>query len=1696
MSETIKRSWLEDNEGNKIAPRTFASQITTDDGILLEKKIEDDLSEVKSYVDEEIAAESAAREAETASIKNDVKTLQEVVINGGGSGGGTGGSGTVTKEQIGLGNVDNTSDMDKPVSTATQTALDEKANQSDLTSHTENKENPHEVTKEQIGLGNVDNTSDASKPVSTATQAALDKKADSSDLTSHIENKENPHEVTKSQVGLGNVDNTSDASKPVSTAQKTAIDTAYSNAKTYTDEKIAGLINGAPTTLDTLGEIATAMEENKDVVDSLDEAIGKKANQSDLTAHTGNTTNHITSTERTNWNAAKTHADSAHAPSNAEANQNAFSNVKVGSTTIAADSKTDTLTLEAGSNITITPDATNDKITIAATDTTYSAATTTTDGLMSSDDKTKLDATNVAFGTCSTAADVAAKVITISGNTNWKLAIGSIITVKFTNTNTAQNPTFNVNGTGAKPVWYNTYVITTSSLAYAGTANRPMKFVYDGTQYVFIGHSLDNNSDTKATQTNTTTDADYRLVLSTNANNTTETNTLRKSGNFTANPSTGAFYAKGFDRITITGQTLDVDTLTLSTGSPEIMKYICKTSGGSNNISNIPVSGSPFILDVELIRWASTTDYITKQTFVSTGDKHKEYVRYCTNGTWETSWTKRLFTDNNTTYSAATTSANGLMSKEDKSKLDITNIAYATCSTAAATAAKVATIDGNTNWTLQKGSIVVVKYTNTNTASNVTLNVNNTGAKSIWYNTAVYTGNSNIVGGAAGRITTFMYDGTNWVWMGQGSDANSTYSPATLGQGYGTCTTAAATTAKVVTLSSYALVVGGIVAVKFTYAVPASATMNINSKGAKAIYNRGAAIAANVIKAGDIATFIYNGSQYHLLTVDRDNNTTYSAATTSANGLMSSTDKTKLEATNIAYGTCSTAAATAAKVITISGNTNWKLAAGSMITVKFTNTNTAQNPTFNVNSTGAKSVWYNTALITTGSLAYAGTANRPMNFVYDGTQYVFIGWSVDSNTTYSQARLGQGYGTCTTAAATTAKVVTLSSYALATGGIVSVKFTYAVPANATMNINSKGAKAIYYKGAAITAGVIAAGDVATFIYNGSQYHLISIDTSYENAKKYADSKISDTITESSSTAILNTHEGGLVFKEIKGNSQKLTSTGKNLANPATFNFSKGISTTTGGFYDDENLISTDYIDVSGLSSIAWNFDIIDDFIWGVFYDSSKTLVAYLHTDKHFTNVPSNAKYVRVTFANKYNGRAMINEGSVPLPYEPYGTGIQFIRSVMIDRIKTRGKNLLPYYNTETNHTESGIEWTDLRDGRIMANGTTSTVSSEFTITVRTSGDYKLPAGSYILSGCPSVSGCSLNVGKTSTSGSWESVATCTGSEVTFTLSEDTDLGINLRVATNKTVSNVIFEPMIRKAGITNNTWEPYKESSLEQANYIGLNKIGDVYDVVANSMYTRKITRKRITSSYEFYNNSSWSNTKAFRVENFFDDGVPVGDDGTNWKLDANILCAHADTVSASEISNNTTTGFNGVAQNQGKNLFLSFSDCATVDALKTFLDNNEVYVYYELAEPVIKPVRLGNLRTFDEVTYVEIDSELQPEIVVEYGTNEVGCNVLANSVGVGNMNAILQNNVLPHLFHNYGWNNYKDANSCIRPGIYANSTFTNVPYQNGILLVFAINESVIIQINTTFSGDGMAIRTYWWGTWYSWRAISTSAIS
>ena len=191
----------------------------------------------------------------------------------------------VTKAQVGLGNADNTSDLNKPVSTAQQEALDLKANKSVVDAHISNTSNPHNVTKAQVGLGDVVNTGDSDTPVENGTtkfttggaytelakkQNVIDNqnKLDSdlvddtnqthkfatseqlsqiatneSNIASHTSNTSNPHSVTKAQVGLGNVDNTSDADKPVSTAQQTALDLKADKSTTYTKTQTDDLLD-------------------------------------------------------------------------------------------------------------------------------------------------------------------------------------------------------------------------------------------------------------------------------------------------------------------------------------------------------------------------------------------------------------------------------------------------------------------------------------------------------------------------------------------------------------------------------------------------------------------------------------------------------------------------------------------------------------------------------------------------------------------------------------------------------------------------------------------------------------------------------------------------------------------------------------------------------------------------------------------------------------------------------------------------------------------------------------------------------------------------------------------------------------------------------------------------------------------------------------------------------------------------------------------------------------------------------------------------------------------------------------------------------------------------------------------------------------------------------------------------------------
>ena len=98
---------------------------------------------------------------------------------------------------------------------------------------------------------------------------------------------------------------------------------------------------------------------------------------------------------------------------------------------------------------------------------------------------------------------------------------------------------------------------------------------------------------------------------------------------------------------------------------------------------------------------------------------------------------------------------------------------------------------------------------------------------------------------------------------------------------------------------------------------------------------------------------------------------------------------------------------------------------------------------------------------------------------------------------YKNEELGHGYGVCETSEGTDYEVG-IDDFILKLGGIVVVKFDNDVPAEATLNISETGAKPIYCFGSAVTTGFIKANDTVTFIYDGTNYQVISVVAASNN----------------------------------------------------------------------------------------------------------------------------------------------------------------------------------------------------------------------------------------------------------------------------------------------------------------------------------------------------------------------------------------------------------------------------------------------------------------------------------------------------------------------------------------------------------------------------------------------------------------------
>lgn len=346
---------------------------------------------------------------------------------------------------------------------------------------------------------------------------------------------------------------------------------------------------------------------------------------------------------------------------------------------------------------------------------------------------------------------------------------------------------------------------------------------------------------------------------------------------------------------------------------------------------------------------------------------------------------------------------------------------------------------------------------------------------------------------------------------------------------------------------------------------------------------------------------------------------------------------------------------------------------------------------------------------------------------------------------------------------------------------------------------------------------------------------------------------------------------------------------------------------------------------------------------------------------------------------------------------------------------TTGAQLLNLPNVETIDI-NGVAWT-CKDGVVTAKGTSTAMS------ISTSGgiyyDIPIVAGNYYVSG------------NTANARVYVSVQSSDGSVKYYTnksfILDGTEVVVKgyIQISSGITIDDVLY-PMLNQ-GTEPLPWEPYtggiaspnpdypqeiknvvlseikstddngKESAITLSTPITLNGIGDVKDKIVRKDgvwgIERSIKEATLNGSETWYITTTASSDK-IRFATRFSDIVKT----ENTEV-GNLLCSHYRAVTELDTYNN----INGVSYGRNKNL--SFYDEAAVgldeDRWKAILAENPITVLYELAESVFKPLpsadqtALNGLVSFNGVTYLSCDSEIEPTFDVEYGTSKVGGYIL-----------------------------------------------------------------------------------------------------
>lgn len=723
----------------------------------------------------------------------------------------------------------------------------------------------------------------------------------------------------------------------------------------------------------------------------------------------------------------------------AEVNQNAFSNVKVGTTTIAADSKTDTLTLTAGTNITLTPNATSDSVTIAV------------NGMPSK--VSDLDNDSGFITSSGTASNVSGTVEIEHGGTGatsasaarTNLGLGSAATASTSSTvgNNSSLPT------GAAIQSYVTglgYTTNTGTVTSVATGAGLTGGTITGSGTIKADIKSETKSSLTAASKGSTTNREYAVGLDANGDlsvNVPWENTQTITG---VKGSSESSYRTGNVSISATNIGLgNVENKSSATIRGELTKSNVTTALGFTPYTQDEVNA--LVSSVFTYKGTKST-YAQVSTLIDmkTGDVWQvteDNSEYVYNGSaWEklgpTIDLSGYLTSVSVAGQSLTPGSSSITAEQLKTALGLGSAAYA--STASS-------VGNNTN--LPTGAAVqsyvtgLGYTTNTGTITEIKMNGSSKG-----------TSGSVDLGTVLTAHQTIKQDGVT------GATVNR----------FGTCGIAAGTAAKTVaiTTGTFSLETGAKVTVKFTYANTASnPTLNVGGTGAKNIFHRGSRITTGTNKAllAGTCEFVYDGTQYHLIGNYYD--TTYSSLDAASGGTSVSLVTTGEKYT---WNQKTSNTGTVTSVATGTGLT------GGPITT---------SGTISLDTSGVKA---GSAGPTTAITGNDGTLVEIPRITVDDygrvTELTSYNLTNKNTDTFPAAQ-------CETAAATAAKVTTCTNYTLTANSYLHFNIRYANTAASalTMNVNSKGAKPIYINGRASSSSnyTLPAGSYIAF-YDGTNWY--------------------------------------------------------------------------------------------------------------------------------------------------------------------------------------------------------------------------------------------------------------------------------------------------------------------------------------------------------------------------------------------------------------------------------------------------------------------------------------------------------------------------------------------------------------------------------------------------------------------------------